>query len=157
MAEAKTKIIATIDAGESTGIVVSKLILMEAGLLLMKQLLATVPPAKAVEIVSEYKPEAILIEARPLYASTVGSKTWSAVYEGLKALGYIDAQPILAMKVGAISQCNPGIWKPVMRAQHKDFGGHWQASTDHEKDALNMQHYWLSINHMPGKDITYAS
>jgi hypothetical protein len=148
--------IASIDPGQDTGLAIATMCVEGNTVILRHEVLVTLEDPYAVEVaMQEYLPPHIVLEMRAFNGDRVGTEPFDIVLTGLFKLGYVHRQHF-QFGTDVVSCITPGVWKPIMKSKRlPDIRGSWEILTRHERDALNLLHYAVVMNHMQ-REISYG-
>lgn len=91
------------------------------------------------EMIQSSRSTFVVLEKPPFNPTQEAQAYYAKVHDGLIRMGFHEGR-LQTDGTLTFQEIGPGIWKPFMKAQHPDFG-HWDLSTQHEKDAANMLAY----------------
>lgn len=147
--------VASLDPGQTTGLAIADVhVTLDKVTLLKFELGSYSTPHSAARKVLRSDCSSVVIENMPVNASLAGRVPFDNIISMLTMKIYVPQKSFM-FQPGSLLLITPGLWKPVMKAQHIIELGSWEPKTQHEKDALNLLHYAVKLNHM-SKEIYYA-
>lgn len=146
--------IGSLDPGQTTGLAIADVHVTPDKVTLVKFKLGSYPNAHgAARQIIRSDCHSVVIERMPENASMLGREPYEAAVSML-TMELFQISKYFIFSPGALILVTPGLWKPVMKAQHITEHGSWEPHTQHEKDALALLHYVVKLNHM-SKEIVY--
>ena len=146
--------IGSLDPGQTTGLAIADVHVTPEKVILVQVKLGSYPNAHgAAREIIRRDCSSVVIERMPENASLLGREPYEAAVSML-AIELFEIQKSFVFQTGALILISPGLWKPVMKAQHITEHGSWEPRTQHEKDALALLHYVVKLNHM-SREVVY--
>jgi len=146
--------VAGVDPGQTTGLAIADVHVAEDRVdLLLFELGSYSTPHSASRKIIKSDCSSVVVENMPVNASLAGRVPFDNIVSVL-SMDLFQVQKHFMFQTGSLCFITPGLWKPVMKAQHVTDHGSWEPVNQHEKDALGLLHYAVQLNFM-SKDVVY--